>query len=64
MLSEKDNRTMKIIAGLAIICIWVVVVGVPVILGTTVDLLLLCSIVPSFLTILWLDLLMEEARGE
>ena len=64
MLSKKDNRNMTIIAVLAIIYIWFMVVGVPAILGATIELLLVCSIIPIFLTILWFILVFYKDNKE
>ena len=64
MLNKNDRRSMKIIAVLAIIYIWFMVVGVPVILGATIELLLICSIVPAFLTILWFDMVLYKDNKE
>ena len=66
MLSKKDNRNMKIIAGLAIIYIWSIFVGLPTISGTitTIELLLVFSIIPTFITVLWFILVFYKDDKE
>jgi len=64
MLSKKDNRNMKIVVGLAIIYIWFIFVGLPAITGSTIELLLAFSIIPTFLTILWFDLVFYKDDKE
>ena len=52
-LSEKDRRNMTILAGLAIIFVWFILVITPIITGTSIELLLVFSTLPTCLTILW-----------
>ena len=64
MLSKKDHVTFTVLAGLAIIYIWFIIVGLPAIIGTSIGLLLACSIIPTFLTILWFDMVFYKDKNE
>ena len=64
MLNKKDNRDMKIIAGLAIIYIWFIIVGFPVISGISIEHILGFSIIPTFLTILWFGMIFYKDNKE
>ena len=55
---------MKIIAGLAIIYIWFIFLVIPVITGISIEFLLGFWILPTFLTILWFDMVFYKDDKE
>ena len=52
-MNKRDHTIFTILAGVVIIYLWSILVVFPAISGTTIELLMAFSILPTCLTFLW-----------